>query len=120
MRSLVLSTAAVLLLTCATGADAAISARLMRYMDVSSEHVAFVYGGDVWLVDRAGGEARQLTRSPGEESWPRFSPDGREIAFSASYGGNVDVYVMPLAGGAAGPRHARLARRPHGRLASGR
>ena len=94
-----LFTAALLLLTAANVADAAISARLMRYMDVSGDRIAFVYGGDVWLVDRAGGEAVQLTHSPGEESWPRFSPDGTEIAYSARYDGNVDVYVMPVSGG---------------------
>ncbi|MEE4298804.1 MAG: PDZ domain-containing protein [Pseudomonadales bacterium] len=99
MRRVISTAALVLGLIAASTVDAAISARLMRYMDVSDDHVAFVYGGDVWLVDRAGGEARQLTHSPGEESWPRFSPDGSEIGFSASYGGNVDVYVMPVAGG---------------------
>jgi tricorn protease len=99
MRTLLLTAAAVVLLCSTSVADAAISARLMRFMDVAGDHIAFVYGGDVWLVDRAGGEAVQLTRSPGEESWPRFSPDGSEIAFSASYGGNVDVYVMPVTGG---------------------
>lgn len=99
MRTGLFTVAALLLLTAVHGADAAISARLMRFMDVSDQRIAFVYGGDVWLVDRAGGEAVQLTHSPGEESWPRFSPDGTELAYSASYGGNVDVYVMPVSGG---------------------
>ncbi len=78
---------------------AQISARLMRYLDVSESHIAFVYGGDVWVVPKTGGTAYKLTESPGEESWPRFSPDGSEIAFTASYDGNEDVYVMPTGGG---------------------
>ena len=76
-----------------------ISARLMRYADVSDRQIAFVYGGDIWIMPKAGGVAQQLTHSPGEESWPRFSPDGTEIAFSASYNGNTDLFVMPVGGG---------------------
>ena len=78
-----------------------ISAKLMRYMDVSNEHISFVYGGNIWIVEKAGGQAVQLTNSPGEESYPRFSPDGSEIAYSASYNGNQDVYVVPTRGGMA-------------------
>ena len=51
-----------------------ISAKLMRYMDVSDEQITFVYGGDIWVMPKAGGQAVQVTHSPGEESWPRFSP----------------------------------------------
>ena len=76
-----------------------VSARLMRYSDVSDSQIAFVYGGDIWIMPKAGGVAQQLTHSPGEESWPRFSPDGKEIAFSASYNGNTDLFVMPVGGG---------------------
>jgi tricorn protease len=76
-----------------------VSARLMRYADVSEEQIAFVYGGDIWIMPKEGGTAHQLTHSPGEESWPRFSPDGKELAFSASYNGNMDLFVMPSSGG---------------------
>ena len=79
--------------------DSQINAKLMRYMDVSDSQIVFVYGGDIWLVPKIGGTAIQLTHSPGEESWPRFSPDGKSIAFSASYQGNQDIYVMPVEGG---------------------
>ena len=54
--------------------------------------------GDIWVMDKTGGTATQVTHSPGEESWPRFSPDGSEIAYTASYNGNQDVYVMPASG----------------------
>ena len=61
--------------------------------------IAFVYAGDIWLVPKDGGSAFRLTSSPGEESFPRFSPDGTKVAYSASYDGNVDVFVIPSAGG---------------------
>ncbi len=80
-------------------AQAQISAKLMQHMDVSDTKIAFVYGGDIWVVDKEGGTAVKLTSSPGEESWPKFSPDGSEIAYTASYDGNQDVYVMPVTGG---------------------
>jgi len=76
-----------------------ISAKLMRYMDVSDTQITFVYGGDIWVMPKTGGTAIQVTHSPGEESWPRFSPDGKSIAYTASYNGNLDVFVMPTLGG---------------------
>jgi tricorn protease len=66
---------------------------------LSREIVVFVFGGDLWSVSREGGNAVRLTTHPGEERHPKFSPDGRQIAFSATYDGNVDVYVMPAEGG---------------------
>lgn len=80
-------------------ANAQINAKLMTYMDVSESQISFVYGGDIWLVDKVGGTAFQLTNSPGEESYPRFSPDGSHIAYSANYHGNIDVYTIPVTGG---------------------
>ena len=76
-----------------------INAKLMRYMDVSDNQIVFVYGGDVWLVAKQGGTAIQLTNSPDEESYPRFSPDGSEVAYTASYNGNEDVFIVPATGG---------------------
>jgi tricorn protease len=80
-------------------AQSQISAKLMRYLDVSATHITFVYGGDIWIVPKTGGTATQLTHSPGEESYPRFSPDGTEIGYTASYNGNQDIYVMNANGG---------------------
>jgi len=76
-----------------------ISAKLMRYVDVSDSRITFVYGGDIWIAPKTGGMAVQITHSPGEESFPKFSPDGSEIAYTASYNGNQDVYVIPSTGG---------------------
>ena len=80
-------------------AVAQIDARMLRYPAASKTQIAFVYAGDVWLVGKAGGSAVRLTSSPGEESFPRFSPDGSSVAYSASYDGNVDVYLIPSRGG---------------------
>ncbi len=78
---------------------AGIDARMLRHPDVSKDQISFVYAGDIWVVARAGGTARRLSSPPGEEGFPRFSPDGSRLAFSASYDGNTDVYVIPSAGG---------------------
>ena len=71
----------------------------MRFPDVSDTQITFVYGGDLWIMPKSGGQAMQITHSPGEESYPKFSPDGTEIAYTASYNGNSDIYVMPAKGG---------------------
>jgi tricorn protease len=80
---------------------AAQEARLLREPTVSESHIAFAYGGDLWLVGRSGGEARRLTSTPAVESDPHLSPDGRHLAFSSNRSGDWAVYVMPAAGGEA-------------------
>ena len=74
----------VVLLSVVTPAQDA-PTRLLRYPAVSADLIAFVYAGDIWLVPIAGGYARQLTSGDGEELFPRFSPDGRTIAFTGQY-----------------------------------
>ncbi|MGB6354763.1 MAG: PDZ domain-containing protein [Steroidobacteraceae bacterium] len=71
----------------------------MRQPAVSKDHLAFVYGGDIWVSDRDGGHPVQLTSHPASELAPHFSPDGRWIAYSANYDNNIDVYVIPVQGG---------------------
>src|SRR5688572_19664757 len=73
--------------------------RLLAQPALSATRVAFVYGGDLWVADAAGGTARRLTADEGNESNPAFSPDGRFIAFSAQYDGNTDVFIVPADGG---------------------
>ncbi len=73
--------------------------RLIRQPAVSRDRLAFVYGGDLWTSDRDGQHPVQLTSNPANEFAPHFSPDGEWIAFSATYDGNTDVYVVPAAGG---------------------
>jgi tricorn protease len=74
-------------------------ARLMRFPDINNNLVAFVYAGDIWTVNSAGGEARHLTSHEGMELFPKISPDGKWIAFSAEYSGTRQVYVIPSEGG---------------------
>src|SRR5688572_4105134 len=62
-----------------------ISARLMQMPAVSTDHLAFVYAGDIWIAPKTGGPAFRLSSPRGAESFPRFSPDGRELAFSGNY-----------------------------------
>jgi tricorn protease len=76
-----------------------IDARMMRYPAVSAAQIAFTYAGDIWVAPKTGGVAVRLSSPRGEERFPRFSPDGAEIAFSAEYDGNEDIYVMPVGGG---------------------
>ncbi len=78
---------------------AAVDARMLRYPDVSATQIAFVYAGDIWLVPKTGGTAQRLSSPRGEEVFPRFSPDGSQIAFSGNYDGNLDVYVISAGGG---------------------
>ncbi len=74
-------------------------ARLLRFPNASKDKITFVYAGDIFIVDKDGGVARRLTSSKGLELFPRFSPDGKMIAFSAEYDGNRDVYIIPSEGG---------------------
>ena len=73
--------------------------RMLRTPTVSKTQIAFAYANNIWTVDRAGGSARRLTSFQGTTENPKFSPDGKQIAFSAQYGGNVDVYVVAAEGG---------------------
>jgi len=73
--------------------------RLLRHPTVSRELIAFEYGGDLWVVSRNGGQARRVTSTRSVELDPYFSPDGSQIAYSATVNGNTDVYVVPTAGG---------------------
>jgi tricorn protease len=74
-------------------------ARLFRYPDVSKTQITFSYAGDIWVVDKNGGTAVKLSSPEGEETYPKFSPDGKTIAFSGNYNGNTDVYTIPVTGG---------------------
>ena len=91
----------VLIAAAATAASAVdvSDTRLLSQPAVSAEHVAFAYAGDLWIAGRDGSGARRLTSHEGTENSPRFSPDGALVAFSAEYDGNIDVFVMPAAGG---------------------
>src|SRR5438128_10503443 len=69
----------------ATTPEGSGTAGLFRYPDVSATDIVFVYGGDLWLVGREGGTARPLTGDGGPKSFPRFSADGRTVAFTGRF-----------------------------------
>jgi len=73
--------------------------RLLRYPDIHGDQVVFVYASDLWISNTAGGAARRLTSHAGLESNPKFSPDGKWIAFNAAYDGSNDIFVIPATGG---------------------
>lgn len=75
------------------------SAKMLQMPDVSAKDIVFVYANDLWLVGREGGMARPLASPPGRELFPKFSADGKQIAFVGNYDGNRDVYVIPVDGG---------------------
>ena len=75
---------------------------LLQSPTLSKTQIAFAYGGDIWIVDRNGGDARRLVTGTGLESGPLFSPDGSMVAYTGDYDGNEDVYVV--AGGGGEPR----------------
>jgi len=77
---------------------AQVDARLFQYPDVSSTHITFSYGGDIWTVEKDGGIATKLTSAKGNETFPKFSPDGKDIAFTGNYDGNSDVYTISSGG----------------------
>jgi tricorn protease len=74
-------------------------ARLLRFPAIHGDQVVFTYAGDIYTVEKSGGLARKLTNDPGYEMFSKFSPDGKNIAFTGQYDGNTEVYLMPANGG---------------------
>ncbi|MES2176407.1 MAG: PDZ domain-containing protein [Gemmatimonadota bacterium] len=87
------------LLAFVSTAHAQSQTRLLRSPTISDRNIAFAYANNIWVVDRAGGSARRLTSFQGATENPKFSPDGKWIAFTAEYGGNTDAYIVPVEGG---------------------
>jgi tricorn protease len=99
MQRFVRAFALCLLVLLQVDAATAQHTRLLRQPTLSTTHVAFAYGGDLWIADRSGGEARRLTATPAVESDPHFSPDGRWLAFTSNRSGMNAVYVVSVEGG---------------------
>ena len=74
-------------------------ARLLRFPSTNGSEIVFSYAGDLYRVSVNGGEAQRLTSHVGYEMFPRFSPDGKTIAFTGQYDGNTEVYTVPAEGG---------------------
>ncbi len=73
--------------------------RLLRYPDIHKDKIVFCYGGDIYTASVTGENVKALTSLLGEELLPKFSPDGEQIAFTAEFEGNKEIYVMPARGG---------------------
>ncbi|MEQ8475505.1 MAG: PDZ domain-containing protein [Fulvivirga sp.] len=73
--------------------------RLLREPTLSDTHVAFVYGGDVWVTDLSNNRTQRITSTPAVESNPHLSPDGQTIAFSSNRSGDNCVYTVSIKGG---------------------
>ncbi len=95
-RRLFLLTAILLLPAALISAD---EARFMSYPDISGEKIVFTYDDDLWLTTIQGGVPSRITTHPGREYGAKFSPDGKWIAYTASYDGPPDVYLIPAEGG---------------------
>ncbi|HDH25988.1 MAG TPA: peptidase [Actinobacteria bacterium] len=70
-----------------------------RHPTICGERIVFVSEDDLWMVASGGGIARRLTASPGTITFPRFSPDGAQVAFTARDEGHPEAYVMDADGG---------------------
>lgn len=79
--------------------NAADEARLLRFPATNGSEIVFTYAGDLYKVPLTGGEAKRMTSHIGYEMFPRFSPDGKTIAFTGQYDGNTEVYTIPSTGG---------------------
>jgi len=98
MRRILLASLSVLFASILTfAADSA--PLLLQSPTLSKTQVAFAFGGDIWIVNRSGGDAQRLVTGNGTLSRPIFSPDGTEIAYTGNYDGNDDVYVVTATGG---------------------
>jgi len=89
----------ILLIVASVNVHAQNEARLLRFPAIHGNQIVFSYAGDMYTVDAAGGTARKLTNDVGYEMFAKFSPDGKNIAFTAQYDGNTEVYLMPSNGG---------------------
>jgi tricorn protease len=73
--------------------------RLLRFPATNGKQIVFSYAGQLYTVAPVGGIARRITTAPGYAIFPRFSPDGKQLAFTAQYDGNTEAYLMPAEGG---------------------
>jgi tricorn protease len=99
VRTCILFAAVVLCLTNTLSASDQIRLANNPSLSPDGAQLAFDWAGDIWVVPTSGGTARALTQHPGKDTQPKFSPDGREIAFISDRDGTAQVYVMPVEGG---------------------
>ncbi|MBX3316113.1 MAG: PD40 domain-containing protein [Phycisphaeraceae bacterium] len=93
-------------------ADITPSGSMLRWPDVSKSHICFVYANDIWIVPRTGGLASPVANPPGQEAFPKFSADGKSIAFVGNYDGGRDLYIVDLDTSLAGNPARRVTHHP--------
>lgn len=98
MKKIVLSLV-LLMLTSSIDLFAQNETKLLRYPNTSKSEITFSYAGNLYIAPIAGGVAKKLTSSAGLEYFPKFSPDGRTIAFLGEYDGNPEIYTISNLGG---------------------
>jgi len=76
-------------------------AKLVRYPSYWNGRIAFTYLGDIWSADESGQNVQRLTVNKARDAYPKFSPDGKWIAFSSDRNGNLDVFIIASGGGTA-------------------
>ena len=89
----------LLVLTAGAVYAAADPIKFARYPHVAGNRLAFSYHGDIWIANRDGSSPMRLTAHVGRDTFPRFSPDGRMVAFTSNRFGNDDIFVVPVTGG---------------------
>jgi tricorn protease len=82
-------------------ASQAAFAAIPRFPQPFGDRIVFVADGSLWSVPKAGGTALRLTSAPGQDMFPRVSPDGRWIAYTEASKAGTDIWVIPSSGGAA-------------------
>src|SRR5215203_1692121 len=91
--------AAALFLIGADGAATAAPVRLARHPDYHAGKIAVSYLGDIWTDNEDGSDPHRVTDNMAREVYPRFSPDGKWIAFSSNRYGNYDAFIVSVDGG---------------------
>lgn len=76
-------------------------AALPRFPQPFGDSIVFVANGNVWSVSKSGGTALRLTSAPGQDMFPRVSPDGKWIAYTEATKAGTDIWVIPAVGGPA-------------------
>ena len=99
MKKFLLALAALAVALPLLAAPAQDEARLLRFPAVGGGKIVFCYAGNLYSVGIDGGRAVKLTSDVGYECFPKISPDGKTVAFTAQYDGNTEVYTIPITGG---------------------
>src|SRR6476619_874649 len=90
----------LLILACGAVPRTSAPIRLARHPDYHAGKITFSYLGDIWTANEDGSDPHRITDNLARETFPRFSPDGKWIAFASNRYGNYDVFVIPVGGGA--------------------